>query len=121
MSAAIITFTDKVPYQANVLPLINQVTADDLNALKNAINNHAALIDQLRKPLGVSVTAADFSGENYDNTNLVGLTAGVDFQVYSNEGSGVLLKPTDGYTFNPALGRITTSAGNYFLTIFIPL
>ena len=65
------------------------------------------------------LTEDDFTAGAYQNDDLIGLTADTEFFFYSNDGSGVLLKVNDGYTFNSATGTITplTGAGNYRLQI----
>lgn len=63
----------------------------------------------------VIITAADFTGNDYTNALLNGLTADEDFQLFSNDGSGTLLKVNDGYTFSGT--TITTTPGNYRLQI----
>lgn len=63
----------------------------------------------------VKITAPDFTGNDYTNGLLSGLTPDVDFLLYSDEGSGVLLKENDGYTF--AGSTITTTPGDYRLQI----
>lgn len=68
----------------------------------------------------VIITEDDFVAGSYQNNDLKGLSADTDFFFYSNDGSGVLLKVNDGYTFNSSTGTITplTGAGNYRLQIF---
>lgn len=65
------------------------------------------------------LTEDDFTADAYQNDDLIGLTADTEFFFYSNDGSGVLLKVNDGYTFNSTTGTITplTGAGNYRLQI----
>lgn len=67
--------------------------------------------------LVLQITAADFTGSTYTNSNLVGATADTGFLVYADEGSGTLLKEGDGYTFNSVTGTITATAGNYRIQI----
>lgn len=69
----------------------------------------------------VIITDADFSGDSYTNSLLIGKTADIDFFLYTNDGSGVLLKVDDGYTFDSGTGTITVlfgGPGNYRLSIF---
>jgi hypothetical protein len=127
MAAATVTFTDKVDYQINPLADIYKVMAADMNAMKAAINNHAALLDAARKPLVVWIQTSDFTGSFYANADLVGLTT-ADFLLYTNGGSGALLSgvatSTPGspdFAFSSSLGRITVTADNYMLLIFKPL
>ncbi len=67
---------------------------------------------------GIHITSADFSGSDYQNNLLIGKTASVNFDIWSDDGAGSLLKLTDGYTFNSGIGTITTTAGNYFILIY---
>jgi hypothetical protein len=127
MAAATITFTDKVDYQINPLADIYKVMAADMNAMKAAINNHAALLDAARKPLVVWILPSDFTGSFYANANLVGLTTS-DFLLYTNGGTGALLSGvatsnpgSPDFAFSSSLGRITVAADNYMLLIFKPL
>lgn len=69
--------------------------------------------------INLILTGASFTGSNYQNDNLIGLVPDTEFFLYSNDGSGVLLKIDDGYTFNDTTGTITTTAGNYRLQIFL--
>jgi hypothetical protein len=65
----------------------------------------------------VSITAADFTGSDYTNPSLVNQTPVTNFSVFSNDGSGALLKEGKAYTFNTVTGTLTMTPGNY--TIFI--
>lgn len=67
---------------------------------------------------GTSVTSTSFSGGTYQNDALIGLVADTDFWLFSDNGSGVLLKVNDAYTFNSGTGTITTSPDSYRLLIF---
>ena len=118
-----ITFDDKEdrleqPYQRK-----NLVIGADVNEIKASVNALYDLMGQIKKPIVYSITSTDFTGPYFTKTDTVGLTPMVDFQLYSNEGSGVLLSEGTGkgYSFNAALGRITTDSGNYILIIFKPL
>lgn len=66
----------------------------------------------------LNITSADFSGSDYQSTDLIGLVAGTNFDVWSNDGSGTLLLVNDGYTFNSTTGTITATAGNYKILIY---
>jgi hypothetical protein len=65
----------------------------------------------------VSITAVDFNVSDYTNALLIGQTPVTNFSVFSNDGSGALLKENKAYTFNSVTGTLTMAAGNY--TIFI--
>jgi len=65
----------------------------------------------------IILTSANFTGENYQNNSLIGLIADVDFELFSNTGSGVMLKVDDGYTFDINYGVITITPDNYKLKI----
>jgi hypothetical protein len=96
-----------------------------MNEIKASVNALYDIIANFRQPLVFFLTAASFSGNNYtDAVNLINskpggatMIAGKDFQLYTNSGSGVLLNPGDGYTFDSLLGRITTTPDNYILII----
>lgn len=98
-------------WKAILLPLGNvppqtMLAVDILGALENSSGGGAS---------AVIITSADFSGSDYTNALLSGLTADEDFFLFSNDGSGTLLKVNDGYTFSGT--TITTTAGNYRLLI----
>ena len=65
----------------------------------------------------IILTITDFTGNNYQNNSLAGLLADVDFELFSNDGSGVMLKVDDGYLFDINYGVINTTPGNYKLKI----
>lgn len=117
-----VTFSDKVfRREISEIPEINKITADNLNEIKQSINDLYDRVDSINAPNIISITTADFSGENYDNSALVGLTAGETLLVYTGEGSGVLLEPGDGYTFDDALGRLTMSPQKYVIQYYKPV
>ena len=90
-----------------------------MNQIKNAINAiETKITSKCKEKIAKVLTNASFSGKNYTDSDLVGLTADTDFFLYADDGGGTLLKVNDGYTFNQTLGRITTDAGNYRLVIF---
>ena len=64
----------------------------------------------------IKITNSDFTGNTYQDNSFIGLIADVTLIVNTDEGSGVLLKVNDGYTFDSGTGTITTSAGNYRIT-----
>lgn len=121
MAAPTITWDDKE--DADISPELRKykVVADDMNDLKNTVNALAAYIDTIKSTTRIVITSANFSGENYDNSMLVGLTADVDFSVQTNSGSGVILKVDDGYSFDDTLGRLSMSAEDYVITIYKPV
>ncbi len=59
----------------------------------------------------IRITAADFSGDSYTNSTLIGKTAQTNFDVYTAEGLGELLNVNDGYTFDNTTGTITVPSG----------
>ncbi len=63
----------------------------------------------------VKITSADFTGNDYTNALLSGLTPDVDFMLWSDEGSGTLLKVNDSYTFSGS--TITATPSDYRLQI----
>lgn len=118
MAITKIQYIDKDDYEQNPLAEQYKVVANDMNEIKRAINALIDAVSLLRKPTILTITSANFSGSNYTNTKLVNKTANVDFMVYSNSGSGVLLKPNDGYDFSTSLGRITADPDNYIILIY---
>lgn len=64
----------------------------------------------------LKLTSADFTGDTYTNALLSGKTPDIQFTLQTDEGSGVLLKVNDGYTFSGS--TITATAGDYRLTIY---
>src|SRR5690348_11334319 len=114
----LITFTNKKDrIDQSPIPVKKKVVAADMNEIKKVVNAIVALINDgtLRQIVNTSISAANFSGDNYDNSNLVNLTPYADFNVYTNEGSGVLLQFNDGYTYNAPLGRLTMPPGKYLI------
>lgn len=114
-----ITFTAKVDRRTQNVPDENRVTAADMNMIKSSVNALYDLMDTIRKPIIKTLTSASFSGSNYQDSDLVGMTG--YFDLFTNDGSGVLLKLNDGYTYNATTGTITTDAGNYILKIYKPV
>lgn len=120
-----LTLTTKVSRVSQPYPDANICTANDINAIRDSVNALYDLMAQMRQPLVFFLTSGSFSGRNYtDAVNLINsltnipLIAGKDFQLYTNGGSGTLLAPDDGYTFNATTGTITTDPGPYVLIIF---
>lgn len=66
----------------------------------------------------VLITIDDFTGSDYQNDLLIGKTADLQFTVFTNNGSGVLLKVDDGYTFNATTGTLTMTADSYKIIIY---
>jgi len=65
----------------------------------------------------ILLTSSDFTTDTYQNDLLIGKTAGIDFELFTNTGSGVLLKVGNGYTFDSAYGIIVATAQDYKLKI----
>lgn len=65
----------------------------------------------------ILITADDFEGDSYENDLLIGKTPDIDFELFTNGGSGVMLKVDDGYTHDSAYGIIVATAQNYKLKI----
>jgi len=65
----------------------------------------------------IILTASDFEGDTYQNDALVNKQADLDFELFTNGGSGVMLKEGDGYTYDQSYGTITAPAQNYKLKI----
>lgn len=68
----------------------------------------------------LKLTESDFTGQDYQNDLLIGKTADIGFLLFSDSGSGTLMKVNDGYSFNATTGTITElfTVGNYRLQIF---
>lgn len=67
----------------------------------------------------ILLTSADFTTDTYQNDSLIGKTADVDFELFTNTGSCVMLKVNNGYTFDSAYGIIVATAQDYKLKIII--
>ncbi len=113
-----ITYTDKSDYRVITAAPENKVVAADMNEIKDSVNALYDLMDSLYIPLNVSIEAVDFAGSTYQNNDLIDLTPMVDFNVFTNLGSGVLLQNGDGYTFVAGTGTITTEADSYIIQIW---
>lgn len=120
-----IQYADKVDRRTIAVAPENKVVAANMNEIKASVNALYDMLENIRQRIQVSITSANFSGNNYDNTNLVGLSI-TDFMVFSNDGSGVLLNNNalaagGSFTFSSGQGRLVMSPGNYTLVIFKPL
>lgn len=118
-----IAWTDKEDRRVDSVPEKYKVTASTMAEIKASVNALYDYVEAIKSPTVVAITTADFSGSNYDNAALVDLVAGIDFQVYTNGGSGVLLKPGggEGYVYDSALGRLTMEPESYLIMIFKPV
>lgn len=67
---------------------------------------------------GVSITASDFTGDDYQNDSLIGKIADQDFAVMANGGSGTLLKVGVSYEFDSSTGTITAAPDDYRVIIY---
>ncbi len=83
-----------------------------------AISSGAAATTRQSGSRPIRISASDFTVGVYTNAVLRGLTAEVDFDVYSAGGSGTLLNLNDGYTFNRFTGALTMSAEDYLILIY---
>lgn len=113
-----ITYTNKEDRRVVDVPDINRVTAADMNEIKTSVNALYDLVDLAYIPVNISITSGDFSGSTYTNILLIGKTPQTDFNVFTNEGSGVLLLASDGYTFDDETGTLTMEAGNYIIQVW---
>ena len=66
----------------------------------------------------IILSELDFTGDNYQKNTLIGLTPDIDFELFSNTGSGTMLQVNNGYTFDINYGVIITSPENYKLKIY---
>ena len=114
-----ITWDDKVNTRTNALARINKVIDDDMNEIKAVVNAAITFINANTKTRSVlTITSADFTAGVYQNNALKTLTPGTDFNVFTNEGSGILLAENNGYTFDSGLGKLTMGPQNYFIEIY---
>jgi len=121
-----ISFDDKQDRQTNSLDRKYKATAADFNDLKGRFNDLLAYLqNNVTQTIRVKIEAADFNGTYYENADLAGLTPDVDFQLFTDNGSGTLMNYTgdadDGYNFDSATARIYTYAGSYLLIIHKPI
>jgi hypothetical protein len=114
-----ITFTNKEDRRALTIPAINRVDAANMNEIKASVNALYDALENAVKPVTLVIEPADFAGSTYTNVNLIGKTPMVQFNVFTNEGSGVLLNVDDSYTFNSGTGTITMDAGNYIIIVYV--
>jgi hypothetical protein len=80
-----------------------RIGADNIWAVSSTSNVAFAQVLQ--------ITAADFTGDDYQNDLLIGKDADIGFLVFADGGSGTLQKVNDGYTFNDVTGTITIAGG----------
>jgi hypothetical protein len=66
----------------------------------------------------IVLTDVETSGGEYTSADLIGKTAMIDFNIFSNDGNGSLLKVDDVYLFNSGTGTVTITPGNYLLQIY---
>lgn len=119
------TFEDKVDRITQAGNRINLVVADDINQLKNAIIALYGMFSSITLRSCVVLTKDSFAGHNYQNSRLINLVPDVDFRVFSNAGSGSLLRWNDdgyddlgGYAFTPATGTLNMDPGDYSVEIY---
>lgn len=74
------------------------------------------------KPKNIILTAADFTPPSvpsgpgtYQNNELKGLIVMVDFNLFSNNGSGTLQNTSSGFTFDSPSGTISALPGNFVI------
>lgn len=68
--------------------------------------------EMISPPRVLKVALADFSGDDYTSAYLVGKTADTGFMVFSDNGSGTLLREGSEYSFNSGTGTITIIGGD---------
>lgn len=113
-----ITYTNKEDRRTSGIPAKNKIVAADMNEIKTVTNAIIDKLETVKIPQSIAITAADFSGDVYVNTLLINKTPVTDFNIWTNDGSGVLLKYNDGYTFTTGTGTVTMPSGNYRLEIY---
>lgn len=77
-----------------------------------------AMIDNVGNMVVFEIGHLDFTGSNYTDARLIGLTPVTNFSVYTNEGSGTLQRKVADYTFDPVTGTLTMPSGNYLIQIY---
>lgn len=86
--------------------------------------SYVTLCQKVNECMGIEVikiTVADFTGDSYVNAaKLANKTPDIDFTLYSDEGTGGLLKVNDGYSYDAAgiITPIPAGKGNYRLVIY---
>lgn len=117
----LITYENKSDRRTTDIPVVNKVSAADMNQIKKVVNAIVEKLDLVRIPTSVILTSGSFDGNAYTDSRLVDKTAMVDFNLFTNDNSGTLKKVDTGYTFNSTTGTITAEASNYRLEIYVPL
>lgn len=113
-----ITYQDKEDRRTANVPDKNKVSAADMIMIKNSVNALYDMMDTLRVRTAIAIEPGDLTTGYYENSALIGMTPDVDFLLYTDNGSGTLLRSGDGYTFNDVNGRITISSDYYRLVYF---
>lgn len=86
--------------------------------------SYTTLCDRVNACMGIEIikiTPIDFTGDTYVNAlKLANKTPDIDFTVYSDDGTGGLLKVNDGYSYNVAgiITPIPAGQGNYRIIIY---
>lgn len=127
MSNSLPTFAPKVDRQTQSGNRQNLVVADDINQMVNCMKAIYLMLQTLNVRTCIHIDATNFAGQTYQNGLLVGLTPDVDFRVFTNEGSGVLLYydttgyGDGGYDFAPEIGILTMNPQGYSIEIYTPV
>lgn len=113
-----ITYKNKVERRTNDTAEEYKITAADMNEIKKVVNSIVSKLSFAKIPKSINITSADFEGNIYINQELIGKTPYVDFNLWNNDGTGILLKNVDDYTHNSQTGAITISSGEYLLMYY---
>lgn len=109
-----ITFTVRAPQ--TVPPKVADEIAGYQTTVKLLGNNIGYFWDSnLGTMPNIILTAADFTGGTYQNNLLKFLVPDGNFNVFTNDGSGVMIAVNDGYTFDLSTGTVTAAPGNYII------
>ncbi len=125
---ALPTFERKIDRKTQSGNRQNLIVADDINQILDCLTAFQTMFKNITVRTCVNITSLNFMGPYYTNPLLIGLTPGVDFRVFTNEGSGTLLLWDDdgydiegGYSYEPELGRLTMPIQGYSIEIYTKL
>ena len=114
-----IGFTDKVDRRTLDFPIINKVTAANINEIKASINAIYDALDNMTQVVNIAIDEYDFDGTSYSDERMIGLEVGTTINVWNNsylEGNGgFLLEEGVIYEYNSETGTITIDTLDEFM------